>query len=52
MPLEKLKSLDTELKRIDAEHLDVNVSQGSEQAKEIKDMKKEGVTLEDVQAVS
>ena len=48
MPLEKLKSLDIELRRIDAEQLDVNVPAGSEQAKEIRDMKKEGISLEDV----
>ena len=50
MPLEKLKSLDSELRRIDAEQLDVNVPAGSENAKEIKDMKKEGISLEDVKS--
>ena len=48
MPLEKLKSLDTELKKIDAEHLDVTVSEGSDHAKEIKEMKKEGISLADI----
>jgi hypothetical protein len=48
MPLEKLKYLDSELKQIDGEHLDVNVAAGSEHAKEIRDMKKEGISLEDV----
>ena len=48
MPLEKLKHLDSELKQIDAEHLDVNVPADSEHAKEIKDMKKEGISLDDV----
>ena len=50
MPLQKLKNLDSELKEIDAEHLDVNVPEGSEHAKEIHDMKKEGISLEDVKS--
>jgi len=50
MPLDKLKSLDTELRKIDSEYVNVNVPDGSEQAKEIKDMKKEGISLEDVKA--
>jgi len=49
MPLNKLKSLDRELKRIDSEHLNVNVSEDSEHAKELRDMKKDGISLEDVQ---
>jgi hypothetical protein len=48
MPLEKLKSLDRELKRIDSEYVNVNVPEDSEHAKEIRDMKKEGISLEDV----
>ena len=50
MPLKKLESLDSELKRIDSEYVNVNVPGDSEQAKEIKDMKKEGISLEDVKA--
>jgi len=49
MPLEKLKSLDTELKKIDAEHLEVSIPEGSDHAKEVKEMRKEGVTLSDIQ---
>jgi hypothetical protein len=48
MPLEKLKSLDRELKTIDSEYVNVNVPEDSEHAKEIRDMKKEGISLEDV----
>lgn len=51
MPLQKLKSLDSELNGIDAEQLDVNVPAGSEHAKEIKEMKKEGISLEDIKTV-
>jgi hypothetical protein len=50
MPLNKLKSLDSDLKSIDAEHLDVNVPADSETAQEIKDLKTEGVSLEDIKA--
>jgi len=50
MPLQKLKNLDSELKGIDAEQLDVNVPKDSEQAKEIHEMKKEGISLEDVKS--
>jgi hypothetical protein len=49
MPFSTLKSLDKELKRIDAEHLDVNISHDSEHAKEIRDMRKEGISLADIQ---
>jgi hypothetical protein len=48
MPLDKLKSLDSELKRIDSEYVNVNVPEDSENAKEIKDMKKDGISLEDI----
>jgi hypothetical protein len=48
MPLNKLKYLDSELKQIDTEHLDVRIPEDSENAKEIKEMKKEGVSLDDV----
>jgi hypothetical protein len=48
MPLNKLKSLDSELKKIDSEYVNVNVPEESEHAKEIKDMKKEGISLEDI----
>jgi len=48
MPLDKLKSLDGELKRIDSEYVEVNVPEDSEHAKEIRDMKKDGISLEDI----
>ncbi len=50
MPLNKLKFLDSELNQIDTEQLDLRISEGSDQAKEIKEMKKDGVSLEDVKA--
>jgi len=50
MPLDKLKSLDSELKKIDAEYVNLNVPEDSEHAREIRDMKKDGVSLEDVKA--
>jgi hypothetical protein len=50
MPLQKLKHLDSELRRIDSEYVNVNVPEDSEHAKEIHDMKKEGISLEDVMA--
>ncbi len=46
MPLKKLESLESELKSIDAEY--VNVSVNPEHAKELKEMKKEGISLEDI----
>jgi hypothetical protein len=48
MPFKKLESLDSELKSIDSEYVNVNVSGNSEQAKELKEMKKEGISLEDI----
>jgi hypothetical protein len=48
MPLEKLKSLDSELKRIDSEYVEVNVPEDSEHAKEIKDMKRDGISFDDI----
>jgi len=48
MPLDKLKSLDSELKRIDSEYVEVNVPEDSEHAKEIKDMKRDGISLDDI----
>jgi hypothetical protein len=50
MPLEKLKSLDSELRKIDAEYVNLNIPKGSEHAREIRDMKKDGISLEDVKA--
>jgi hypothetical protein len=50
MPLDKLKSLDSELKRIDSEYVEVNVPEGSQHAKEIKDMKRDGISLEDIKS--
>jgi hypothetical protein len=48
MPLDKLKSLDSELKRIDSEYVEVNVPEDSEHMKEIKDMKRDGISLDDI----
>jgi hypothetical protein len=48
MPFEKLKSLDSEIRSLDAETLDVKVAENSEQEREIKEMKKEGISLEEV----
>ena len=48
MPLDKLKSLDSELKRIDSEYVEVNVPKNSEHAKEIRDMKRDGISLDDI----
>lgn len=48
MPLKKLESLDSELKSIDAEYVNVNVSGNPEHAKELKEMKKEGISLDDI----
>ncbi|HJW96688.1 MAG TPA: hypothetical protein VJ485_00825 [archaeon] len=50
MPLNKLKFLDSELKRIDSEYVNLKVPEDSEHAKEIRDMKKEGISLEDVKS--
>jgi hypothetical protein len=52
MPLKRLESLDSELKSIDAEYVNVNVPKHSEQAKEIRDMRKEGVSLESVKGTA
>jgi hypothetical protein len=48
MPLKKLRSLDSELQRIDSEYVNVNVPEDSEHAKEIKNMKREGISLEEI----
>lgn len=52
MPLKKLKSLDNELEKIDSEYVDVNVPKDSENEKEINNMKKDGISFEDIQEAS
>ncbi|MEM5812102.1 MAG: hypothetical protein QXN71_03560 [Candidatus Aenigmatarchaeota archaeon] len=48
MPLNKIKSLDKELERIDSEYININVPKDSEHAKEIMEMKKEQISLKDL----
>ena len=50
MSLNKLKYLDSELKQMDTEHLDLKIPEGSEHVKEIKEMRKDGVSLDDVKS--